>query len=240
MQNAPLIVGNPARPPLASEPALTTHCKAHHLAQTHPLSSICQAGRLSHLSLPCPHTAEPTNGRSTLPDRKSAGQAASQTCTLVAGISLRALVPVANADALTIGIRLLDRLNEYNQYAPYWTVRPQVGAPVVLLNTAFTWSCQLLTRPEPSALVCVALCVLLSGTCCRATIGLQVGPEIVDTKGCHVRQGSLCDGTQHNTGSWGLDSTPAWAPLPEAEYVSSCDSAQQDAGQRVSKPRAAT
>ena len=102
------------------------------------LWKICQAGRCSHLSLPCSHNAEPTNGRRTLPERKAARQAASQTCTLVAGISLRALVPVANADALTIGIRLLDRLNEYNQYSPYWTVRPQVGAPVVLLKTTFT------------------------------------------------------------------------------------------------------
>ena len=93
-----------------------------------PATTDLPAGlHFSYLSLPCPPAAEPTNGRRATPDRKASRQAASQTCTLVAGISLRALVPVANADALTIGIRLLDRLNEYNQYSPYWTVRPQVG-----------------------------------------------------------------------------------------------------------------
>ena len=87
-------------------------------------------------------------------------------------------MPVANADALTIGIRLLDRLNEYNQYSPYWTVRPQVGGAVSLLNISSTWACQLLTRPEPLALVCAASCVLLAGTCCRATKACRWGQRL--------------------------------------------------------------
>ena len=158
----------------------------------------------------------------------------------MAGISLRALVPVANADALTIGIRLLDRLNEYNQYAPYWTVRPQVGGPVCLLNALFTRSCQLLARPQALPLFFVAAVILLAGMCRRAAKDLQVEPETVHTQGCHKKQEGLCDGTQQDTGSWGSGSTPAWTPHAEAELVSSCGSAQQDAGQRLCRSRAAT
>lgn len=47
-------------------------------------------------------------------------------CTLGVDVRLRAIVPVWNASAVAIAIRMADRLVTYQQYEQYWETRPQV------------------------------------------------------------------------------------------------------------------
>ena len=46
--------------------------------------------------------------------------------TVVLSISIRALVPDWDAAAVAVAMRMVDRLQVYEQYATYWQARPQV------------------------------------------------------------------------------------------------------------------
>ncbi len=46
--------------------------------------------------------------------------------TVVLSISIRALVPDWDAAAVAVAMRMVDRLQVYEQYAAYWEARPQV------------------------------------------------------------------------------------------------------------------
>ena len=46
--------------------------------------------------------------------------------TVLLSISIRALVPDWDAAAVAVAMRMVDRLQVYEQYATYWQARPQV------------------------------------------------------------------------------------------------------------------
>ena len=43
-------------------------------------------------------------------------------------ISLRAFVPTVSVAAAAVAIRMAERWQRYEQYSPFWQVRPRVGA----------------------------------------------------------------------------------------------------------------
>ncbi|KAK9815754.1 hypothetical protein WJX72_009012 [[Myrmecia] bisecta] len=54
----------------------------------------------------------------------------SSCCMLDVEVQLRALVPTWDAASVVTAIRMLDRLQTYQQYAPYWQSRPQIAVSV--------------------------------------------------------------------------------------------------------------
>ncbi len=57
-------------------------------------------------------------------------------CCVEVSISLRALVPNLSAASAAIAIRMAERWNRYEQYSPYWQVRPRVSRNPMLTGTA--------------------------------------------------------------------------------------------------------
>lgn len=49
--------------------------------------------------------------------------------TITVSLSIRALVPDWDAAAVAVAMRMVDRLQVYEQYVTYWQARPQVCAP---------------------------------------------------------------------------------------------------------------
>ena len=48
--------------------------------------------------------------------------------TIIVSISIRALVPDWDAAAVAVAMRMVDRLQVYEQYVTYWRARPQVSS----------------------------------------------------------------------------------------------------------------
>ena len=72
-------------------------------------------------------------------------------------VALRAFMPMVDTAALTVGLRMAERLQQYEQYVDYWMRRPQVP---VRGNAALWWQhagratilqCQQLTRSQASS-----------------------------------------------------------------------------------------
>ena len=48
------------------------------------------------------------------------------SCTVEVDVLLRAFVPVLSAQSAAVAIRMLERLQQFEQYERFWRVRPQV------------------------------------------------------------------------------------------------------------------
>ena len=62
--------------------------------------------------------------------------------TIIASISIRALVPDWDAAAVAVAMRMVDRLQVYEQYVTYWRARPQVSIShylIVCASDLHTW-----------------------------------------------------------------------------------------------------
>ena len=63
---------------------------------------------------------------------------ASTGCRAEVSISLRACVPTVSVAAAAVAIRMAERWQRYEQYSPFWQVRPRVSAgcfPLPVLQT---------------------------------------------------------------------------------------------------------
>ena len=81
--------------------------------------------------------------------------------TLHVEVALRAFMPTCDTAALTVGMRMAERLQHFQQFAEYWTYRPQVP---VTGHAAAWWQhagraavtqCQLLTRSQVRRIACI-------------------------------------------------------------------------------------
>ncbi len=48
-------------------------------------------------------------------------------CRIEVSMSLRALMPNLSAASAAVAIRMAERWNRYEQYSPFWQVRPRVS-----------------------------------------------------------------------------------------------------------------
>lgn len=80
------------------------------------------------------------------------------SCTVDINVKLRAFVPTFTPQSVAVAARMLDRTQQYVQYAPYWQVRPQVD---VSRNPGLWWQhagnaaareCRLISRRQVSTL----------------------------------------------------------------------------------------
>ena len=62
-------------------------------------------------------------------------------CCVEVSVSLRALVPNVSAPSAAIAIRMAERWTRYEQYSPYWQVRPRVSGSVLLRCPASACIC---------------------------------------------------------------------------------------------------
>lgn len=51
------------------------------------------------------------------------------SCTVEVDVLLRAFVPVLSAQSAAVAIRMLERLQQFEEYERFWRVRPQVRQP---------------------------------------------------------------------------------------------------------------
>ena len=99
-----------------------------------------------------------------------------QGVTLHVEVALRAFMPTCNTAALSVGLRMAERMQQFEQYAQYWTCRPQVP---VASNAALWWQhagraavsqCRLLTRSQVCSLARAQLPRALGVVRCAAQL----------------------------------------------------------------------
>ena len=60
--------------------------------------------------------------------QENEAEGASTGCRAEVSISLRAFVPTVSVAAAAVAIRMAERWQRYEQYSPFWQVRPRVSA----------------------------------------------------------------------------------------------------------------
>ena len=55
-------------------------------------------------------------------------------CRIEVSISLRAFVPTVSAASAAVAIRMAERWTRYEQYSPFWQVRPRVSSATDVLT----------------------------------------------------------------------------------------------------------
>ena len=70
------------------------------------------------------HLCNPSAGKT----QEKEAEGTSTGCRAEVSISLRAFVPTVSVAAAAVAIRMAERWQRYEQYSPFWQVRPRVSA----------------------------------------------------------------------------------------------------------------
>ena len=124
--------GSPVKPaqPIAGRP----HVDPHPPCPTQDADAPWHAPDLSPSS-DC--TAGGCRTAAGKPERDRGHTAAAEdACRVDVHMALRALVPVVTAQSAAIAIRMLDRMQQFQQYAGHWSARPKVPPARSMLSPA--------------------------------------------------------------------------------------------------------
>lgn len=78
---------------------------------------------------PPPHHKSPSN--SSFPQSQRPCQPIDTTATVELDVKLRSLVLNMSTDSVCVGIRMMERFQQYQQHAHLWQGRPQVQSPLL-------------------------------------------------------------------------------------------------------------